>query len=577
MNSLVRKSMRFARLLKRLAYYLLPPAIYAPHKGLLPRVVQKKTRQRLARAIERRFGASAELDEEASRLYAGAGEVADLCAKTFWLYENTPTEVKIKAGRYRDLLAQRIDRVRLYREIARLERSIGNDLIAAVYAIRSMRLLGEDRFGDLTWALPALNKNGYVHESQVADAMFGPHPDRRSRCVALLREAYNLGKTLPHPCAYAIYDDQRGDCRPRVSVIVSLYNAAAKLPLFVDLLRRQTLLRAREIEFIFIDSSSPMNEHEALRTSTAAGGFPCLFVRTPERESIQTAWNRGIGLARAPYLAFLGVDETVMPTAYEELAAELDAHADVDWVMADSLVTEVDSRGNPVRDVMTYDRTGYTQDHVYLETCYLSWVGGLYRKSIHERFGYYDGSYRAAGDTEFKGRLMPYIRSKHLRRTLGVFLNYPEERTTASPRAELEDLRAWYLHRSAAGVEYAFGERSPHELEAMIVRSLGYRKSYCRHWSMDIDYASAALDVLRGMAPKSPILALEPAVNLLLDAYRRLDCLTNTSAVGNEAAIVAVHKATVELRKSLSRLPEPPPATHSIFCDNRYEQHVHPW
>ena len=39
--------------------------------------------------------------------------------------------------------------------------------------------------------------------------------------------------------------------------------------------------------------------------------------------------------------------------------------------------------------------------------------------------------------------------------TLGVFLNYPEERTTASPKAEIEDLRAWYLHRTVAGLASA--------------------------------------------------------------------------------------------------------------------------
>ena len=58
---------------------------------------------------------------------------------------------------------------------------------------------------------------------------------------------------------------------------------------------------------------------------------------------------------------------------------------------------------------MPYDRRKYQQDLVYLETCYLSWVGALYRRSIHDRFGYYDGSFRGAGDTEFKSRILPFI------------------------------------------------------------------------------------------------------------------------------------------------------------------------
>lgn len=577
MNPLVRHSLRVAKLVKRFAYFFLPPALYSPHKGLLPRIVQKKTRKQLARAFERRYGASAGLDPQSSTLYAKAGPVAEYCAETFWLHEDNARHIKIKAGRYRELLNQRIDRVRLYREIARLERSINNQMISAVYAIRAMRLLGEDRYGDLNWSSAVLEKNGYTHEVAAADAMFGPHTDRRSRCRRLLDAAYDRCRVLPPPCEFAIHEDRRGTSQPRVTVIVSLYNAAAKMPLFIDLLRRQTILRSGQLEVIFVDSASPMDEHTALRSSNGADELPYLFVRTPERESIQTAWNRGITLARAPYLAFLGVDETVLPTAYEELAAELDAHSDIDWVMADSLVTEVDTRGNPVRDVMPYDRAGYTQDHVHLETCYLSWVGGLYRRSIHERFGYYDGTYRAAGDTEFKNRVMPFIRSKHVPRTLGLFLNYPEERTTASPRAELEDLRAWYLHRTPAGIDYAFGKRNPTDLETMILRSLGYRKSYCRHWSSDVEYAHGALEVLRGMAPMSQLLVLDEPIRRLVDAYRSLDCLPSTTGGANEAAIVAVHQATVELKACVDKFPEPPPSKQSIFDDNRFEQHTQQW
>ncbi|MFM7579570.1 MAG: family 2 glycosyl transferase, partial [Microcystaceae cyanobacterium] len=106
-------------------------------------------------------------------------------------------------------------------------------------------------------------------------------------------------------------------------------------------------------------------------------------------------------------------------------ANELDRDEHLDWVIGHSLVTNVDRQGSWVSDVMAYDRTGYEQDLVYLETCYLSWVGALYRKSIHDRFGYYDASFRGAGDTEFKSRVMPFIKSKVVDQTLGLFGNYP--------------------------------------------------------------------------------------------------------------------------------------------------------
>ena len=97
-----------------------------------------------------------------------------------------------------------------------------------------------------------------------------------------------------------------------MSVIISLYNAADKLPLFLTAIRSQSLLATKQMELIFIDSGSPADEYRALTATLAHFSLPYLYVRTRVRESIQTAWNRGIALARAP-IEFLGVDEAVTP------------------------------------------------------------------------------------------------------------------------------------------------------------------------------------------------------------------------------------------------------------------------
>jgi glycosyltransferase involved in cell wall biosynthesis len=577
MNPFIRRSKRFAKLLKRFAYFFLPPALYRPWDYCLPRFFQKNIRRQLVCAVQRRLGNIPKMRGLAA-VAENLDDMANTFNKTYWLHERSPAEAKKKAERYRLVLSlASIDRARIYREVARLERMAGDDLLGAVYALRAMRLQGGDHFNDLAWVKTALASGGYVREAQTVDALYGPHPDRRERCRRLLDESFERCRTAPAPCEFAGLDDRRGGVQPRVSVIVSLYNAAAKIPVFIEALRQQTLVSSGQIELILVDSASPADEHAAVRYSLPKAEIPYLFVRTPERESIQTAWNRGIALARAPYLSFLGVDETVLPSAFEELAGELDAHADVDWVMADSLVTSVDAHGNPSEDVMVYDRSGWTQDLVYLETCYLSWVGGLYRKSIHERFGYYDGSFRAAGDTEFKGRVLPQIRTRHVPRVLGVFLNYPEERTTASPRAELEDYRAWYLHRSPAGVAYAFDRRDVRELEAMLPRALNYRKSYCRHMSSDVDYASAILEILRERAPNSPMLALAASTQRLQEAYHSIDALPAMIHGQLVKALKSIDAKVHAIQQQHRATPFVPEANYDVFNDNRYEQHTQLW
>ena len=52
----------------------------------------------------------------------------------------------------------------------------------------------------------------------------------------------------------------------------------------------------------------------------------------------------------------------------------------------------------------------------------------MYRKSIHERFGYYDSTFKVAGDTEFKSRILKFINVAYINENLGIFLNYPDDR-----------------------------------------------------------------------------------------------------------------------------------------------------
>jgi glycosyltransferase involved in cell wall biosynthesis len=329
------------------------------------------------------------------------------------------------------------------------------------------------------------------------------------------------------------------------------------------------------VEVILVDSGSPTDEYRVFQELVDSLDMPIIYVRSAKRETIQSAWNRGISLSRSLYLTFLGVDETILPTCLEILSAELDGDPNLDWIQANSLVTSVDEHGTIVSDVMVYDRTDYQQDLVYLETCYLSWVGSLYRRSIHERFGYYDPSFTAAGDTEFKGRILPFIKTKAIAQTLGLFWNYPEERTTQHPRAEIEDLRAWYLHRTVGGIKYAFKNREISEAEQLFYLALGYRKSYVQHSSTDIEYACNMAKFLQTRNLDSPILQSFQCANSLINEYRLLDCLPLSHKAYN-ALNVIVNVGNIE--REHRQIPSSHvKSAYKVFNDNRYEQHSYFW
>lgn len=494
--------------------------------------------------------------------------------------ERSEREITQKLGSYWQLAdATKVDRVRIWNELGRLEHLRGDRVLSTTYRLRSMRLVGHDRWNDTPEVVRALEQNNYPIEARAALAMYGSGIDNRRESSRFIESTAHRHRDF-ETCRFVEMEDHRQPQTPRVSVIVSLYNAAAKLPRFLFAISEQTLLREHALEFIFVDSNSPGDEGRVLREFIAKLRLPALYVRTERRETIQTAWNRGIKLARAPYVAFLGVDETVAPHCYATLADELDRDPQLDWVTGNSVVTEVDSNGNHVRDLMTYDRSPYEQDLVYLETCFLSWVGALYRKSIHARFGFYDGTFRAAGDTEFKSRVMPYIRSKALPVLLGTFWNYPDERTTAGPLAELEDLRAWYLHRTAAGADYAHRDKPIDEVERLLRHCLGYRKSYIPrsgHMSTDIDYAVALLRHLETRPEPSRMLPILPGLLDLQASYRALEYVSPFAPFAADRQLGITQRTCKRVRDLVrTQLGGLEPA-FNIFNDNRYEQHQWPW
>ncbi len=475
----------------------------------------------------------------------------------------------------------RIDRVRLWKGIARIEDLRGNRLVAATYKLRSIRLLNEDLFGDLPSIVRVLNNEGFTQESIAIQAMYDTSEDKENKCYQLL-EQNRLNNLSKDKWDYEFLDDRRDKSTYRVSIIVSLYNASSKLAFFLKTLKHQTLVQRKEAEIILIDSGSPGDEYTVFKQIIDKLNIPVIYARSKERETIQMAWNRGIDLSKANFLSFLGVDETILPNCLEILANELDKTQDLDWITGHSLVTEVDHNGSWVSDIMPYYRKEYKQDLVYLETCYLSWVGALYRRSIHERFGYYDSSFRGAGDTEFKSRVLPFIRSKIVDCTLGVFWNYPDERTTQSPAIEIEDIRAWYIHRTLGGIRYAFANRSVEEVENLVYLCLCYRKSYCMHTSTDLEYAYNLCLYLKEVCPQSKALKYFDGIEILLKSYRSLDCISKLSQWSPFKKILEVRKVAAQIQKEhrsswnkdLSLGLEP---TYTIFNDNRHEQHSSLW
>jgi len=475
------------------------------------------------------------------------------------------------------------DRVKAYRLLAGWEKERGNDLLYATYWLRVMRLAGHIPADVLAEVQRILREHGLTEECTAAGLLY--HDDEQA-VFDYLHAQRAAWPAAPEGGLAEVVDLRRADDTPDVTVIVSVYNGADKIDTFVSGLERFTDESKRISEVIFVDSNSQDGTRDVLVARLAeatARGLSALYVRSVDRETIQRAWNRGIALSRGKYLAFLGLDEMDRPDSLALMARFLDSNPDVDWVQGSAVITEVNASGSYVRDVMAYNRMFDTQDMHYLECCYISYVGALYRKSIHDRVGFYDDRFRGAGDTEFKNRALPFIRAHTLPETLGTFLNYPEERTTQSSRVEMEDLRAWYLHRTPGGIRYAFERRSDADVVRMFFRALHYRKSYMDIVCTDVEYALAIVAYLSKYRPKAFAQIEQHIPNTvgLLIAYRRFDQLSpqmhpglnGLHLLGGELEHVWFAISQAERVHSMLGLP----ADYRITNDNRWHQHHTLW
>ncbi|WP_017294068.1 glycosyltransferase [Geminocystis herdmanii] len=480
---------------------------------------------------------------------------------------------KFKTGYY-------INRLKIWQEIARLENIRGNQLLSATYHLRIIRLLNEDRFNQLENVSQILVNHNFQEEASLLNLLYSPSQNSPQLVYEYLLNNYQNLLNYQEK-SYEFIKDYREQKNYRVSVIVSLYNAESKLECFLSILAQHTIFQKQDAEVILIDSGSPQQEYQVFQQLLPHLNIPIVYVRSEARETIQSAWNRGILLSQSPYITFLGVDEMMTMDALEILAHKLDRNPDLDWVVGHSLVTEVDEKGNWIKDLMTYNRRGFSQNLVYLDTCYLTYVGGLYRRNLHSRFGFYDEKFRGAGDTEFKNRVLPYINCDLVDRVLGIFWNYPDDRTTQSPLAEIEDIKAWYLYRSLGGIKYSFAHKNTQELEQLLLHCLSYRKSFLKENSTDFTLAYALILWLQENQDRSNYLPLGEGIIKMQNQYHQLEYLTSDSLIYYHLwqtkqiakKISYSHEQILEKLDTNNKLN----LQYHLFNDNRYQQHFLLW
>jgi GT2 family glycosyltransferase/Tfp pilus assembly protein PilF len=146
------------------------------------------------------------------------------------------------------------------------------------------------------------------------------------------------------------------------------------------------------------------------------------YIRTEQRETIYEAWNRGIRAARGKYITSANTDDRLRPDALERLARELDDHPEVALVYGDFFITNTENQ-----EFDKHIRTGYSLKPEYtpeimLDGCHMG-PQPMWRRSLHDELGWFDGSLASAGDYEFWCRIAQRYPMRHVPEFLGLYLH----------------------------------------------------------------------------------------------------------------------------------------------------------
>ncbi|MEG4074105.1 FkbM family methyltransferase [Microcoleus sp. Pol14C2] len=259
----------------------------------------------------------------------------------------------------------------------------------------------------------------------------------------------------------------------KVSAIVSTYNSEKFIRGCLQDLVEQTLYKQGQLEIIVIDSGSQENEQSVVREFQAK--YPnIVYDRTSDRETLYAAWNRGIKMSRGDYMTNANTDDRHRPDALESMAKYLDENAEVSLVYADQLIT------NTVNDTFATTQAQKRWnwpafDYSELERRCIIGPQPMWRKSLHEKYGYFRTEFTAAGDYEFWLRIGKTEKIVHLPEILGLYCENPQGLEHSSPISQQETRQIWDEYGIARrGVKPATTlpvSISPSQLNAMPYRT----------------------------------------------------------------------------------------------------------
>lgn len=241
---------------------------------------------------------------------------------------------------------------------------------------------------------------------------------------------------------------------PKISIITSLYKADIYLENFLNTITQQTIFN--DCELILVDAS-PNNENESIIQKYKKNYNNIKHLKLEKDPGIYGCWNIGIEHSSYDFICNSNVDDARFLDNLEILRKHLFFNESIDLVYGDSCeISELPDleKKYPLK-FSEHSFNSFSKENMI--KC-LPGPLPLWRKNIHNKYGYFDEKYKFAGDWEFWLRLVANnIEFKKIDIISGYYYNNPNGKSTNEKFARekfLEEKEIFFKYSNIFGKNF---------------------------------------------------------------------------------------------------------------------------
>jgi len=213
----------------------------------------------------------------------------------------------------------------------------------------------------------------------------------------------------------------------KCSIFCSFFRAGKYIDGYIENMLDQPLFD--QIEFVFLDCNSPDEEYKKIKEISSTY-LNVVYKKLEEDPGLYAGWNEAVKLCSSPIIGNWNVDDRKNKDGLEILLKQFEKDENLDLVYGFTYMSRTANE--------KYDDNAFNEVYPYLPHSFQNLLMNnsphcmpLWKKSLHDRFGYFDTSYKTASDGDMWLKICAGgAKIKLVNHSVGLYYENPTGRST---------------------------------------------------------------------------------------------------------------------------------------------------